>query len=409
MVKRLALFGTAAAALMLAACGSDSSSSSPSSSETKDDSSELTVSSVDDLPNCRVKNTGDLAVVGEGAAATKYICAYVDGEYDWQELVDVAPTSEDFKKCSAKLDLFFAYADQEESLYKCLDFEWMKVKDYLGGSGETTKSSESKEEAKSSSSKTVDVDGDDDDDEPSEKVVTFAKNILWQPSYGMRAYTFEKGVNEYNFNTEKEGASGYWYKYLDALNGGTSKATGSFSDGALTLKFDLAYSDWELVSGSDGLYDYYYYAPGLYPYAGFGFDFAQDAEAVDVTEWGSGFCVTYSSEMPFILTVPSKQTDRDAASYRYTLSASASKVTVDVAWSSLSQPSWYKYSVTRGAALANAYALQFQYTNDESGVTRNCEDDLSCYKAKANSYGSNTVKIYKVGIYGSCDKVSGTL
>jgi len=65
----------------------------------------------------------------------------------------------------------------------------------------------------------------------------------------------------------------------------------------------------------------------------------------------------------------------------------------------------------RSTALTQVTSLQIKYTNDESHADQEC--DSRYYTAsECNSYGisaSNTIKIYRIGKYGTCSGVNTTL
>lgn len=240
-----------------------------------------------------------------------------------------------------------------------------------------------------------------------EKVVTFEDGIIWQPSYKSRARTFFNTVDEYTFldkNEVTKDSSGWWFKYLDAADFGTSTAVGTFNSSSLDLSITLKYNNWQTVrSGSD-----YYYAPDPYPYAGFGFKWSPvDGETVDLSGW-EGLCVTYSSSGNFEIALPA--TGDGGMAYYYLAKTSSSPKTVNISFSSsLTRSPYATTSLQKANALKNVEALHFKYTNDESGV--DCYYEY--YTASECSYyygsASNTIKIYKIGKYGTCEGGSGTV
>ena len=240
-----------------------------------------------------------------------------------------------------------------------------------------------------------------------EKVVTFEDGIIWQPSYDSRARTFFNTVDEYSFFDENEvtgDSSGWWFKYLDAADFGTSTAVGTFNSSSLDLSITLRYNDWHLAS--DGLYNYW--APDPYPYAGFGFKWSPvDGETVDLSEW-KGLCVTYSSSGNFEIALPA--TGDGGMAYYYLAKASSSPKTVNISFSSsLTRSPYATTSLQKASALKNVEALHFKYTNDESGVDCSYEDHT---KSQCNLYytsASTSIRIYKIGKYDTCEGVSGTV
>ena len=279
----------------------------------------------------------------------------------------------------------------------CINGEWIDV-----GTGNSSSSTTSSSSNKGSSSSSV--------PKSSSSVVTVAleDGIIWKPSYGTRANTGFINATDETFmeECEDENCGGWWYKYLDEDDFGLSKATGIFNESYLQLKISLVYSNWSL----EGYGTSTYYAPDPYPYAGFGFNLADQKKSVDITELGEGVCITYTADNPVKLVIVSQSTASDAAHYKYTLSASTSTKTINIPFTSFKQPSWYSKSVARTTALGNAQALQIQYTNDEAGVTNFCSTLSSCVSYGSYSdYTDANVQIYKIGKYGTCTSGSSTL
>jgi len=389
------------AMLGLVACGDDSSGTTDPKT---DDSA---AASVDDLGNCTTKKIGEVGAVLEKDAEepTNYVCADFGGKVKWVEVAEIAETSDDFKVCNKSKKGDFAFATEDEQLYVCQDEEWEEVSsDDTGdgdddGDGDDTgdddsgKSSSSASKTNSSASK--------------EKVVEFVDGIIWQPSYGKRAWTNAEGVDEYNFNDEKtdDEAPGWWYKYIDLV---PSKASGNFTDNFLKLDFTLEYGTWERHTGSgtdiDGYsYTYYWYEPKVYPYAGFGFSW--DENPVSMIGFSKdGLCVTYSATTPIRFQITTQALEDSDADYQYSLPASTAVKTVDVAWTKFELPSWYKESAPSvSTAITKALALHFVFSNDESGVTAACGSESVAYcEEYAASHNTSTLKIYKIGKYGKC-------
>ena len=240
-----------------------------------------------------------------------------------------------------------------------------------------------------------------------EKVVTFADGIIWQPSYDTRARTFFNKVDEYSFYDKNEvtgDSSGWWYKYLDASDNGVSTAEGSFNGSSLNLSITLKYVGWHLED--DGYYNYN--APNPYPYAGFGFMWSPvEGETVDLTELGNGLCVTYESTDDFEIALPAK--GDGYYPYYYHASTATSPKTVNFYFSDLVRSNYATTKLTIADALANVKELQIKYSNDESGKDCNYE---YYYPSECNSRSitaSNTIKIYRIGKYGTCEGGSGTV
>ena len=239
-----------------------------------------------------------------------------------------------------------------------------------------------------------------------EKQVTFKDGIIWEPSYESRARTFFNTVDEYNFfddNSVTGDSSGWWFKYLDSGDGGMSTAVGIFGSTALDLSITLEYINWYVAY--DGLY--YYNAPDPYPYAGFGFNWSAEGEgeSVDLSDW-TGVCLTYASTKSFELAFPAVG-DGDFA-YYYPVTYSSTPKTIDIPFSSLTRSQYATTSLSRSTALKNVTALHIKYTNDETKV----QCDRTYYSASEcryyfNSY-SNSIQIYRIGKYGTCND-TGTI
>lgn len=239
-----------------------------------------------------------------------------------------------------------------------------------------------------------------------EKVVTFKDGIIWEPSYASRVRTFFNTVDEYNFldsNKVTGDSSGWWFKYLDSGDDGASTAIGVFSSSNLDLSITLKYTGWHLEY--DG--EYYYNAPDPYPYAGFGFNWSPDGEgaSVDLSDW-TGICITYQSSKSFEIAFPAIG-DGDFAYYYPAVSSSTPK-TIDIPFSSLTRSKYATTSLTRSSALTKVTAMHIKYTNDETKVNCNYQyyTPSECGSIY-NSY-SNSIQIYRIGKYGSCND-SGTI
>ena len=334
------------------------------------------------------------------------------------------PTIDDIQNaptCTAELILgdenATYYSEKDNSIYACVlditdpynyddaEYVWKKygTLDVSSSASAVTSSSSNNSSDVSSSSVAVLSSAS----ATKEKVVTFKDGIIWEPSYKSRARTFFNTVDEYNFldsNSATGDSSGWWFKYLDAADGGISTAVGIFGSTALDLSITLEYINWYVAY--DG--SYYYNAPDPYPYAGFGFNWstAGDNESVDLSDW-TGICLTYESTKSFEVAIPAVG-DGDF-SYYYPVTYSSSPKTIDIPFSSLTRSKYATTSFSRTSALKNAIALHIKYTNDETKV----ECDRTYYSASEcryyfNSY-SNSIQIYRIGKYGTCNDTGTVL
>ena len=332
------------------------------------------------------------------------------------------PTIADIKKaptCTAELilgdDDATYYSEKDNAVYACVlditdpynyddaEYVWKKYGSLDVSSSSSAVSSSSKNSSEVSSSSVAVLSSSS---ATKEKVVTFKDGIIWEPSYQSRVRTFFNTVDEYNFldsNSATGDSSGWWFKYLDAADGGISTAVGIFGSTALDLSITLEYINWYVAY--DG--SYYYNAPDPYPYAGFGFNWSTDGEneSVDLSDW-TGICLTYESTKSFEVAIPAVG-DGDF-SYYYPVTYSSSPKTIDIPFSSLTRSKYATTSFSRSSALKNATALHIKYTNDETKV----ECDRTYYSASEcrsyfNSY-SNSIQIYRIGKYGTCND-TGTI
>ena len=96
--------------------------------------------------------------------------------------------------------------------------------------------------------------------------------------------------------------------------------------------------------------------------------------------------------------------------YYYPASSATSPKTVDIAFpTSLTRSQYAKTSLTKAEALKNVEALHFKYTNDEANVECDYEYYTPSECALYVSSPTNTIKIYKIGKYGTCNSGSGTV
>ena len=385
---------------------------------------ETTLTEVDDLDALMEIECVDNVLGNKVFVKSKekdYICAsYVSSGMSFTLWL---PTIDDIKKaptCTAELilgdDDATYYSEKDNAVYACVlditdpynyddaEYVWKKYGSLdVSSSSASVVSSSSKNSSEVSSSSVAVLSSSS---ATKEKVVTFKDGIIWEPSYQSRARTFFNTVDEYNFldsNSATGDSSGWWFKYLDAADGGISTAVGIFGSTALDLSITLEYINWYVAY--DG--SYYYNAPDPYPYAGFGFNWSTDGEneSVDLSDW-TGICLTYESTKSFEVAIPAVG-DGDF-SYYYPVTYSSSPKTIDIPFSSLTRSKYATTSFSRSSALKNATALHIKYTNDETKV----ECDRTYYSASEcrsyfNSY-SNSIQIYRIGKYGTCND-TGTI
>jgi hypothetical protein len=244
-----------------------------------------------------------------------------------------------------------------------------------------------------------------------EKAVTFKDGIIWEPSYESRARTFFNTVDEYTFFDDNEvtkDSSGWWFKYLDDEDNGASTAKGTFSSTELTLSITLVYKGWHTEGSGTSAYN----APNPYPYAGFGFNFSVNGEdeTVDISDW-EGICITYSATDNFEVAFQSP--GDGGMSWYYPAGYSTSTKTVNISFSSgLTRSQYAPTTPNKTTALKNVTSLQIKYSNDEAHMDQLCDKEY--YTAsECNSYSSyfnadNTIKIYKIGKYGTCSGTTST-
>ena len=400
MTKKFAGLAVTSLATMFAlyGCGSDSSSNANNDSEKEGSKGETSeVESFDDLPKCTTKSQGNIVTVTEDEA--DYYCYATK----WIETVASAKKLPD---CTAKKEGDMVFISGSEEVAVCQDEEWITAgteedDGKSSASKDDGKSSASKDDGKSSASKDDGKSSASKDDTPKEKVVEFADGVIWQPSYGKRAYVDDEGLDEYNFLDEDETGPGWWYKFVDNEDNGKSTAVGKFSDSYLTLTFNLVYQNWSQEMWSNGDEYGYYYAPNPYPYAGFGFDLKRDQETMNLSTFSEGICITYTSTTRAKIDIASKATDSHGVTYSYDLSSTTTPTQKKLLWTNFTQPSYASEQgavVARTTALSKAYALRIMYTNDQSGVTDYCTSLSSC-QSYASSYGSSEFHVYRIERY----------
>ena len=388
-----ALYGCGDSGTTNATPVNSSASSEKDSANTDDDDDSkgnktIEAETFSDLPKCSAKKQGTIATVEEDEV--DYYCFGTE----WIETVKSAKKLPD---CTTKKEGTHVYVTSDEEVLVCNDNEWTSIDDEGEDDGDddddTPESSSSKSTKKSSDSNS--------DVEPVELI----DGVIWQPSYGRRAWTGAEGVNGDNFLAEDDDGAGWWYKFLDDDIGGKSDAKGVFSASDLTLTFSLAYVGWHEVEWVDGKYSGIYYAPDPYPFAGFGFNLRKEKETMNLPDLSSGICITYTSTTKAKISIASKATDGTGIAYEYNLSSKTSAYTAKIAWADFVQPSYaadQNATVARASALAKAYALQIMYSNDQAGVTDACGSStptLSACQSAAATYGSSTFKVYKIEKY----------
>ena len=430
---------------MLTMCENVKENGKSSEEEEKDEPSK-TIADLTKLYTTKCAKANANEVVAVKGESNNYICAAIDlgiGEltYMWAPVVD---DIDDMPKCTKKWatanpKLTYAFDKSDETIYTCTQDEeskwaWtaLKVEDKKGkdGDDEDDESGDDEgddENGDDENEESGDDEGDEEDNgssssankaksssssaKASDKSVTFKDDVIWDPSYASRARTFFNTVGEDNFLADNEvtgDSSGWWFKYLDDADFGTSTAVGKFTDATLNLTITLNYKDWHLVgSSSEG-----YLAPDPYPYAGFGFSWSPngEAESVDLSDW-EGICMIYDATDYFEVAF---QAEGDGGlSYYYLASPSSSTKTINIAFSSLDRSIYAKTDLTKAEALKHATSFQIKYTNDETdGIEYYCNRLYGDTAARCNSSNisaSNTINIYKIGKYGTCSGVSTTL
>ncbi|MCQ2061059.1 MAG: hypothetical protein MJY47_05660 [Fibrobacter sp.] len=389
MKKVFTLSCGAALLFGLAACSDSSSSDKTPTGGSGDESS---IESVEDLPSCGKSSNGKIVEVKDEGS---YAC--VGAAKKWFPAVE---TADDLPKCSDKRNGSKFYNIEDEEIVICDNGDWESVDpadiDIPG-------SSDSKDDdEKSSSSKKTDS---------GEKVVTFEDGIIWTASYKKRARTFLiDDMDEYNFFKVEPVNVGTWKKYVDNLDGGSSEASGKFMEDHLLLDVTLVYDNFKNMETEyyDSYYGEYltttYVAPDPYPYGGFSIPLVEDAnsEVASVLEIDdTGICVVYEADAQFRIGLTSPKNE-DSGFYEYPLAATTKKKIVDIEWSDFKQASWAK-TVKASTAMNAVTGIDFKYTNDDTSWSADlCSSAAYCSPAEY----SNTMKIYKVGKYGTCDGAS---
>ena len=227
-----------------------------------------------------------------------------------------------------------------------------------------------------------------------EKAFTLEGGVVWQPSYGDRAWTgFNKSRTEENFLT-LEGADGAWLTFSDSAEGGKSLVQLAFTESALTSQMTNVYH-WEKNEGL-GVYE-----PTPYPYSGFAFGLSSDGSPVDISAW-KGLCIVYESTEAFYINPKSAG---EQFYWRATVPASLEKSVFELEFSELKLVSWSNGAeVPLEDALKTAIGITFEFSSDLLSAEISDKKD-ACYAVEEpceDFTAENTIRIYKIGLYGKC-------
>lgn len=182
----------------------------------------------------------------------------------------------------------------------------------------------------------------------------------WSGSEGI--YQIETGLDD------GSGESGYWYSYADDANGGNSAITwpvptgNEYDDNALDPIIDHCGGLCGNVSLGAG---------SKYPFAGVGFNLTGPAQTgADVSGWG-GLCVTYTSTIPFNVDLGPEDEANYTAYNNYVAEqkVSATKKTVNLAWSDFKQASGWGNIVPQDEYLGKVAAIKFKFGTQKAGQT----------------------------------------
>lgn len=393
-----------AAASLLLGCNSGSSSNGPpaveSSSSAANNAGEVaTVLDLMSMP-CTATNAQQTMLVK--ATGDVYKCLVLSSAVAQGTWYPTVATQSELGECSAALTGKYYYVTDKADVYMCANAAWTGV-----GLNLISSSSNSTENPSSSANTSSSSDGSSVTPSSSAtavKVVTFEDGILWTPSYKKRARTFFNTVDEYNFwspNLETKDSSGWWEKYSDAVDGGSSEVLGTFETDYLALSVVLNYTNWYKATDEMG---YTYNAPDPYPYGGFQFPLSPvEGGYTDLSSW-TGVCVTYTATEPFAFALRSALTDLgDGMHWEASVPAASSVTTVEVDFGALTRSPYAKTVVSRTAAIKKATGFQFAFRNDEADVE--CK---ATYASSCGSYGiSNSIKLYKIGKSGTCGTSGG--
>lgn len=394
--------------------------SSASASVESSGSSKSTVSDLTTLLKtaCTAANAGSVVTVT--SENSDYVCASYSAAgvsaYAWTPLIDdianAGTCSMAYVTANPTKTMYFSQKDSK--IYSCTmdenaEWNWVASESQtaLSSAGASTESSSSggisASTGTSSSAMVV-----QSSSSAKEKVVTFQDGLMWEPSYKTRVRTFFNTVDEYTFFDSNEStgdSSGWWGAYDDSKDGGSSTAEMTVTDSYLLATFSLYYGSWHQEGSGTGAY----YAPDPWPYTGITFSFAPSkSDYVDISSW-KGVCVTYtaSTSIGFLLKDFNSETyaSLNYAAYQKTLPATSTVTTVNIAFSSMTLPSYAKNTNTIAKSLTTVKGLSFTYRNDETGVTTRplCTSPATCQNYYGGYDGSTTFKLYKLGKYGTCN------
>lgn len=155
--------------------------------------------------------------------------------------------------------------------------------------------------------------------------------------------------------------SGYWYTYDDQPDGGSSAITWPVATGN---EYDDSALD-PIIDNCGGLCGNVSIGAGNeYPFAGVGFNLTgPDQTGGDVSGWG-GLCVTYTSTIAFDVELgpQDEATYTKYNNYKAKQKVSASKTTVNLAWSDFKQEAGWGVTVAQGEYLGKVAAIKFKFS-----------------------------------------------
>lgn len=175
-------------------------------------------------------------------------------------------------------------------------------------------------------------------------------------------YRVETGMDDGNDQ------SGYWYSYADDADGGTSTITWPVETGN---EYDASALD-PIIDHCGGLCGNVSLGAGnQYPFAGVGFNLTgPDQIGGDVSGWG-GLCVTYTSTIPFKVELGPEDEKNYTEYNNYVVEqkVSATKKTVNLAWSDFKQDASWGKQVPQGEYLGKVAAIKFKFGTQKAGQT----------------------------------------
>lgn len=160
--------------------------------------------------------------------------------------------------------------------------------------------------------------------------------------------------------------SGYWYTYDDQPDGGSSAITWPVETGN---EYDDNALD-PIIEHCGGLCGNVSLGTGAdYPFAGVGFNLTgPEQTGADVSGWG-GLCVTYTSTITFHVDLgPEAEADYTKYNnYVVKMKVSATKTTVNLAWSDFKQGTGWGNIVPQDEYLGKVAAIKFKFGNQKAG------------------------------------------